>query len=94
MLFIDTEVNAKTKKIEDIGCINSKREEFHSNNINKLINFIRREDFFVGHNIINHDLIYLNQTPASKYIGYEPKPYALLVPPAGTSIKLYIYLIC
>lgn len=68
MLFIDTEVNAKTKKIEDIGCINSKREEFHSNNINKLINFIRREDFFVGHNIINHDLIYLNQTPASKYI--------------------------
>ena len=68
MVFIDTEVNPKTRQIQDIGCIKSNRDEFHSNDLGQLIKFIKREDYFVGHNIIKHDLVYLHKTKVKKYI--------------------------
>jgi ATP-dependent DNA helicase RecQ len=93
MVFIDTEVNPKTRQIQDIGCIKSNRDEFHSNDLGQLIKFIKREDYFVGHNIIKHDLVYLHKTKVKKYIDehkcidtlflstllYPEKPYHSLV---------------
>lgn len=68
MIFIDIEVNPKTRKIKDIGCIKNNQTEFHSNNMDQLIDFIKKEDFFVGHNIIIHDLSYLQYTKAGRFV--------------------------
>lgn len=68
MVFIDVEVNPKTRQIQDIGCIKSNRDEFHSNDLDQLIKFIKREDYFVGHNIIKHDLVFLHKTKVKKYV--------------------------
>jgi len=66
--FIDTEVNSKTKRIVDIGCVKENGEQFHSDSITQLIKFTKRIDFFVGHNIIKHDIVFLKKTEASRYI--------------------------
>ncbi|MDZ4197564.1 MAG: RecQ family ATP-dependent DNA helicase, partial [Candidatus Izemoplasmatales bacterium] len=66
--FIDTEVNIKSKRIVDIGCVKENGEKFHSDSFSQLNLFIRKVDFLVGHNIINHDIIYLRKTEVSKHI--------------------------
>ena len=66
--FIDTEVNSKTRRIVDIGCVKENGEQFHSDSISQFSKFIKKIDFFVGHNIINHDIAFLKKTEASKYI--------------------------
>lgn len=57
--FIDTEISEKTKKIVDIGAIKENKETFHSNNISDFSQFISTSDFIAGHNILEHDLMYL-----------------------------------
>lgn len=65
--FIDTEVNIKTHRIVDIGCIKENGESFHSDSPDKLLKFIKRIDLFVGHNIINHDIVYLKKTFGKRF---------------------------
>lgn len=58
--FIDTEISHDTGRILDIGAIKANGSIFHSNNIAEFIQFIKDAKFICGHNIIHHDLKYLN----------------------------------
>jgi ATP-dependent DNA helicase RecQ len=59
--FIDTEVQAQTGKILDIGATNDADEVFHSNSLDDLSAFIASTPFLCGHNIIDHDKVYLER---------------------------------
>ena len=59
--FIDTEVDANSGRILDIGCVNDNEALFHSHSIHDCYNFIRDYEYICGHNIINHDFKYLCQ---------------------------------
>lgn len=58
--FIDFEVNPETKKITDIGGIKQNQGIFHSPVLADFISFLDDCNFICGHNIINHDLKYLD----------------------------------
>jgi len=59
--FIDTEVSLKRQEILDIGGIKDNGNSFHSNSTSEFISFINGTRFICGHNILNHDLIYLQK---------------------------------
>ncbi len=57
--FIDTEIEPKSNKILDLGSIRDNGSQFHSNSITDFINFLSGTQFVCGHNILNHDLKYI-----------------------------------
>lgn len=57
--FIDTEIDPKTGKILDIGCIKEDRSSFHSHSTKELIDFLNGAEYICGHNIFKHDLRYI-----------------------------------
>lgn len=57
--FIDTEIEPKSQKILDIGSVKHKGNSFHSNSIPNFITFLKGTQFICGHNILNHDLKYI-----------------------------------
>jgi ATP-dependent DNA helicase RecQ len=59
--FIDTEIEPKSRKILDIGSIKDNGNTFHSNAIGDFIAFLNGTEFVCGHNIINHDLLYIQK---------------------------------
>lgn len=61
IVFIDTEVDVKSKKILDIGTINDNGESFHKISSTELIKQLNNSNFVCGHNIIEHDLPYLKE---------------------------------
>ncbi len=64
--FIDTEIDPKSNKILDIGSIKSDGSIFHSNSIKDLADFLYNADFICGHNIIRHDLKYIQKYLSSQ----------------------------
>jgi ATP-dependent DNA helicase RecQ len=68
IVFIDTEIEPKTKKILDIGAIKDNYSTFHSNTIADLIRFLTGTTFLCGHNILNHDLQYIAKAVADAKI--------------------------
>ena len=60
--FKDTEIDPKSKKILDIGCVMSDGRTFHNPWASAFTNFIQGSHFICGHNILNHDLKYLSCT--------------------------------
>lgn len=64
--FIDTEVDPENERIMDIGGINTDGDVFHSPSIHEFRSFISGTGFLCGHNIIHHDLYYLNRVMDSK----------------------------
>lgn len=59
--FIDIEVSQKQDKVLDIGGIKDKGNSFHSSSTSEFISFINGTRFICGHNILNHDLKYLQR---------------------------------
>ena len=59
--FFDLETNPEKKVILDMGAIRSDDAEFHQNHPSDFFDFIKRAEFLVGHNIISHDLKYLQK---------------------------------
>ncbi|PKP48441.1 MAG: RecQ family ATP-dependent DNA helicase [Bacteroidetes bacterium HGW-Bacteroidetes-11] len=59
--FVDTEIDPKSKKILDIGSVKADGSSFHSNSIADFIKFLNGTQFICGHNIINHDLKYIQK---------------------------------
>lgn len=57
--FIDTEIDANSGRILDIGGIKDGGSPFHSGNISDFIKFLRGSRYVCGHNIFNHDLKYI-----------------------------------
>nr|MDA3823586.1 RecQ family ATP-dependent DNA helicase [Bacteroidales bacterium] len=60
--FLDTEVQAQTGRILDIGATNDEDGVFHSNSLDDLTAFISSSPFICGHNIIDHDKVYLEKS--------------------------------
>lgn len=59
--FIDIEVEPISNKILDIGSIKDNGNSFHSNSISGFIDFLKGTKFICGHNILNHDLKYIQK---------------------------------
>lgn len=62
ILFIDTEVDPKSLKILDIGAVREDNLTFHSNMTEDLIAFMGKRLFLCGHNLLYHDLKYLEKS--------------------------------
>ena len=59
IVFIDSEVGADDKKIYDLGAVRSDRATFHSASVRDFCAFISATDFICGHNIVHHDMVFL-----------------------------------
>jgi len=62
--FVDTEIEPKSRKILDIGSVRDNDNIFHSNSIADFIKFLTGTEFICGHNILNHDLQYIQKAVA------------------------------
>ncbi len=59
--FIDTEIEPKSLKILDIGCIKADGNIFHKTSITEFTQFLKGTQFICGHNIFNHDINYVGK---------------------------------
>lgn len=59
--FFDTETDPQSGKILDIGAIRSDGNTFHSKSLQDFTGFLTGTAFICGHNIINHDLKYIQK---------------------------------
>src|SRR5690606_3017091 len=62
--FVDTEIEYKSGTILDIGSIKHDGSTFHSSSIPAFITFLKGTRFVCGHNILNHDLLYIKHAIA------------------------------
>lgn len=58
--FFDTEVEPQSKRVLDIGAVNNDGSIFHSQSVNDFISFLQGVKYLCGHNILNHDLQYVD----------------------------------
>lgn len=58
--FIDLEVNPVNRQILDLGAIRGDGIPFHANSSDQFLQFISQSAYIGGHNILKHDLKYLN----------------------------------
>jgi ATP-dependent DNA helicase RecQ len=61
IVFIDTEVDVKSKKILDVGGTTGNGLKLHSNSVSELLSFISQKEYICGHNIIKHDIPYIEK---------------------------------
>lgn len=70
IVFIDTEINKGKQKIFDLGAVNEAGEQFHSTNLSAFTQFLRGNIYICGHNLVHHDLKYLEKN--TDFYGYVP----------------------
>ena len=61
LAFIDTEIDPKSNRILDIGSIKDDGNSFHHPSVESFTQFIKGSRFVCGHNIINHDFLYIGK---------------------------------
>lgn len=59
LVFIDTEVSVDSKKVRDYGAVREDCAMLHTQSASEFSAFVSECDMLCGHNIINHDLKYL-----------------------------------
>lgn len=59
--FTDTEIEPKSGKILDIGCVRDNGTSFHKTSVADFIQFLQGTQFVCGHNILNHDIKYIGK---------------------------------
>ena len=57
--FIDTEVSLDSRKVQDYGAVREDGAVLHTQSAQEFISFVAMCNSLCGHNIINHDLKYL-----------------------------------
>lgn len=77
--FIDTEVSERTHKVEDYGAVREDGAQRHTRTATEFYAFVAECDVICGHNIINHDLKYLNFP--KEYIFIDTLPLSALLFP-------------
>jgi len=87
--FIDTEIEPKSRKILDIGSVKSDGSSFHSNSIVDFVTFLRGTEFICGHNIIKHDLLYIQKAVTDAQIGSDNVIDTLFLSPLLFPTKPY-----
>ncbi len=68
IIFIDTEIDPSTNRILDIGALKENGDYFHQNSLTGLTAFLNGADFICGHNILQHDVKYLQKELAAAQI--------------------------
>ncbi len=72
IIFIDTEVGTEDNRIHDAAALKTNGSVLHSADRNKFATFISNADYLCGHNIVHHDIRYLDENnyalPAAKLI--------------------------
>ena len=66
LVFIDTEVGINDRRVHDIGVLRLDGSVFHSGKVEDLVDFIQDTRFVCGHNVIHHDLKYLQVSMGSQ----------------------------
>lgn len=61
IVFIDTEVDFQGKGINDFGAVSNDGLQFHNKSVGEFGTFVKDFEFVCGHNVINHDLKFINQ---------------------------------
>jgi ATP-dependent DNA helicase RecQ len=79
--FFDFEVHPPTERVLDIGCIRSDKKIFHDKSIRDFLNFIKDCDYLCGHNILTHDLKYLQSITGKAIDGRTKTIDTLLLSP-------------
>jgi ATP-dependent DNA helicase RecQ len=69
--FVDTEIDPKSRKILDIGCVKDDGNSFHKTSVVEFIQFLNGTKYICGHNIFNHDIKYIGT--AITDVGVNPK---------------------
>ncbi|HWQ89559.1 MAG TPA: RecQ family ATP-dependent DNA helicase [Desulfitobacteriaceae bacterium] len=67
--FFDTEIEPRSKKVLDIGCIRGDGSSFHSASLPEFSKFLQGSAYICGHNIIHHDLHYIQNALQSAGLG-------------------------
>lgn len=57
---MDTEIEPRSGKVLDIGSVKEDGSMFHSGSIESFIQFVNGVQFICGHNVIHHDLKYID----------------------------------
>lgn len=70
IVFIDTEVSTNTNKVSDFGAVNADNLQIHTSSESEFAEFISGYDFICGHNILAHDLNYINAAVDKSGIRY------------------------
>lgn len=76
IVFVDTEVSTESGKVCDYGAVNAENEKLHTKSENEFSDFIRKgifpfgDRFICGHNIIAHDLKYVEEAVDRSGIKY------------------------
>jgi len=61
IVFVDTEVDVNSKQVIDIGALDNFNKVCHTNSIQDFIHYSQGVNFWCGHNILQHDLPYLEK---------------------------------
>ncbi|WP_321480630.1 RecQ family ATP-dependent DNA helicase [uncultured Bacteroides sp.] len=69
--FIDTEIDSRTRKVLDIGCVKYDGSHFHKASLPEFMSFLNGLKFICGHNILNHDIKYVGN--ALQQAGINPE---------------------
>lgn len=67
--FFDVETD--DAKVLDIGSIRSDGANFHKSSIPEFVNFIKDCDFLCGHNVLKHDLKFLQKQTGNPRFGLD-----------------------
>lgn len=91
--FFDIETSTDGKQLLDIGCILSDESDFHMNKPFELERFTEKADFICGHNILAHDLLYLQKHLGKDGWGFDKAIDTLPLSPLLFPKKPYHHLL-
>lgn len=77
IVFIDTEVDIDTGKVCDYGAVDSEDRQLHTGSESAFSDFIKENDFICGHNILAHDLKYIEKAVDASGIKYAVDTFFL-----------------
>jgi ATP-dependent DNA helicase RecQ len=91
--YFDIEANPENQQILDIGAVLSDGSTFHQNRPIEFAAFVKAADFLCGHNILAHDLTYLQKQFGDREWGKDRAIDTLLLSPLLFPGKPYHHLV-
>lgn len=61
IVYVDTEVDVKSKRILDAGALDNYNKVFHSNILQDFLDYSQGASYWCGHNIIKHDIPFIEK---------------------------------
>lgn len=62
IVYIDTEIDPRSGKILDMGAVREDGSFIHTANLKEFARFLENTEYICGHNLLQHDLVYLYET--------------------------------